>query len=276
MTRPVQARRFKFLGERFLVLIFGSIVIGVIGYIVAEWVPTTPKSIILGLASALVALGVVTFASEFILKSAFTEDVLGISELKHEVYNAGILQVAEESEITWLDLLGETRTVDVVGLRPSRLQANVWPHILRLAAARDLNVSIHFVDPDSVAAGNLAARLGETNEHYIDEIKRVAKNIEQEWKRAKTTVAWRGRRSTLQIEAIDAAPMHSIVKVDGKSCLIVEPALVSAGSQSTMVMVFRDMAGRSFPQRWLEEGLQDISNVTVAPLFSDRAPGGTP
>lgn len=273
MTKPVHSKRFRFLGQRFIVLILASLVFGAAGYVAAEWLPPTPKSVVLGIASALVALGVVTFASEFILKGAFTEDVLDISNLKHEVYNAGILQVTDESEMNWQELISDTREVRVVALRPARFQQSMWRHILRLATDRDLTVRITLVDPKSSAVKQVAERLGETTEYYADEINRTAKAIENEWNRAKSTSAWRSRKSELHIDTISAASTHSIIRVDGKTCLIAEPVLADAGSQTTMVITFRDMAGMSFAQRWLADGLQDVAKYSEAPLYSDDGRG---
>jgi hypothetical protein len=271
VTRPVRPRRFRFLGERFTVLILGSLIVGIALYVVTEWLEGIPKSVVSGLASALFALGAVTFASEYILKTAFTEDVLDISDLKHEVYNAGIQRIADESDVDWSAMLESTRRVDVVALRPSRWQATMWPQILRSAGAHPLTVSVIFVDPISVSLTHMAHRLGVTPESYADEIKRTAHAVENEWKREKA--GWANSRSTLQIGIVDAVSTHSIVRVDGSTCLIAEPVLAAAGSQATLAFIFRDVVGISLAQKWLAGGIQDISERCGVPLFSDVQQG---
>lgn len=252
-------------------LILASLVVGIFLYVVAEWSEGILKSIVSGMASALLALGVVTFASEYILKTAFTEDVLAISELKHEIYNAGIQKIAGESDVDWSAILASTRRVKVVALRPSRWQATMWPQILRSAGAHPLEVSVIFIDPGSASLTHMAHRLGETSDGYADEIKRTARAVENEWKRAKA--GWGNRESMLQVDIVDAVSTHSVVRVDGSTCLIAEPVLAAAGSQETLVFIFRDVVGQSLPQKWLTDGIQDIAERCGIPLFSDVQQG---
>lgn len=221
-----------------------------------------------GIASAVLALGIVTFASEFILKTAFTEDVLDISNLRHEIYNAGIERVSNESDIDWAAICTSSRNVRVVALRPSRWKETMWPHILRSASSHPLAIQVVFVDPESASLNLMAHRLDVAPETYAAEIKETARAVESEWKRSKTRASW-NKQSTIQIDIIDGVSAHSVVRVDGITCLIAEPLLAASGSQATMVFVFRDMEGASVPQRWLAEGLDDVNERVGVPLYSD-------
>jgi len=117
----------------------------------------------------------------------------------------------------------------------------------------------------------MAHRLGETSDGYADEIKRTARAVENEWKRAKA--GWGNRESMLQVDIVDAVSTHSVVRVDGSTCLIAEPVLAAAGSQETLVFIFRDVVGQSLPQKWLTDGIQDIAERCGIPLFSDVQQG---
>lgn len=267
MTRPVKPRRFRLLGERFTVLIIGSLLLSLVLYVISAGVVGVAQSIISGLASALFALGIVTYTSEYVLKSAFTEDILDITELKHEIYNVGIQQIILEGNVSWPNFLASTREVTIVTLRPSRWHATMWPSVLHLAARRQVQVSVIFIAPSSQSSALMAQRLGLTPEIYAEEVKRIARTIEDEWKREK--VDWPANGSTLEIQQVDVVSMHSLVRVDGGACLIAEPVLTSAGSQATLCFIFRDIEGRSVAEKWLAGGLQDIRSRCGVPVWTD-------
>jgi hypothetical protein len=168
-------------------------------------------------------------------------------------------------------VLDTTRQVEVISLRPGRWQATMWPQILRSAGEHSLAVWVMLVDPDSSALPHMAHRLGMTPESYADEIKRTAETIENEWKREKAS--WPGSKSTLQIDLVDAVSTHSLVRVDGTTCMIAEPVLAAAGSHATLAFIFRDVGGASLPHKWLRGGMQDIVDRRGVPLFSDVQPG---
>jgi hypothetical protein len=104
-------------------------------------------------------LAVVTFTSEFVLKTAFTEDVLEITELKREIYNAGVLQIGEESAFSWSEFAASSRMFTAISLRPTWWVSRVWPHVLSLAKQMPCRIDVLSVDPESPAARDTAMRL---------------------------------------------------------------------------------------------------------------------
>jgi len=242
--------------------------VGLALYVWSTKLTGIPNSIVSGLASAFVTLAIVTFASEYILKTAFTEDVLEITELKHEIYNAGIMQIVEESSFSWADFIGTSGTFTAVSLRPSAWVNRVWPHVLNLAKQIPCRINISFVEPESVAARDTALRLGLDPDVYSIQINQAARDIEHEWKRAKAAASWR-HESRLTVDFVDRAPSHSLARVDGKSCLLIEPIVGGAGSQSTVCFTFRDMNGQPFPDQWLAEGMNDVDMTSGTPYYTD-------
>jgi hypothetical protein len=267
VTEPLVQRRYRLFGERFRFLIAASALLGLGLYVSASYLNGVLNSVATGFASTLVALAVVTFASEYILKTAFTEDVLSITELKREIYNVGIVQVVEESQFSWLELVSASREITSVSLRPASWTSRVWPHVLTIARQRECKVMVAFIRPDSSASREAACRLGIDPNTYSVQIKQAAKEIEEEWKRAKAGPSWRAQGSQLTIQFIGLPLAHSLTRVDGKSCLVIEPMVGGAGS--TVCLVFRDMNGQPFPDQWIADGVRDLQSGFEVPYYTD-------
>lgn len=229
-----------------------------------------PASVLSGLASAFVALGIVTIISETLLKNAFTADLLELVGIERELYNAGVLSITEEPDFDWRQFTGEAGKVEAIVLNPVRWRTSVWPHLLRVARRPGgRNITVSFIDPTAEGVVQHAARLTrETPTTYGAQVTSVADALEQDWKSGQI-----GSRavdmSELTINFLPYVPPYSVVRADSATCIVLTPVFPDAGGQEGRCIVFREMAGTTSPHEWCAEGIGLLVRAAPAPQYTN-------
>lgn len=103
--------------------------------------PTPIKDAAIAIASSLLSVAIALLITELALKPIYVRDILGVAELKSELYNTGLESVKRMTQSNFADVYHGCYAFDVAGT-PEQVQ-QVWPAALEAAHFARSDVHLH-------------------------------------------------------------------------------------------------------------------------------------
>lgn len=226
-----------------------------------------PNSILSAFASALLAIGVVSLISEFILKVTFTNELLDLVGLEKHLHEVGSRFVREGSSIDWPAFLARGSEITAILLEPAPWTGREWSHVVSAAKDRATRVKIYLPDPQADPSRTVAEHLQRDVAEYRQELSQAADTMERTWKGARKATAPLHPASSLTIEYLAAAPAYSMVTSDDDAVLLLQSIVAGDAPPDNLALGFR--ARRGFMAQWVTERLREIDETATAPKWTD-------
>jgi hypothetical protein len=217
--------------------------------------------------TTLLTIGIVSFASEHLLRKALTRDLLSKIGLRDRLHNAGLDEIVTWTRYPCEGVFSASQTNTVVALRPASIVERLWPEIETSAGFSPVTFNIYFPDPESRSFEPLAARLAIDPHAYRTQVETAFEDLKKKWTRAAEVKQNLNPKSKIAIHYVGEDLGHSLIASEGSFVLLVEPFNPSDGSDEPMAFRFRRRDELSVRAVWIQDSLNDLVQRKLIPIW---------
>lgn len=196
------------------------------------------KTLVITVATAILAIGGITLVYETYLRRTLTQDVLALVQLEESLADSGIQAVSKRSSVDWRTFFANAETVRLLPVDPIAWIVDEWVHAADASLHRDPTIEVYLPNPAGASLPLIAARLGHAPNPFGAEVQRILTRVETDCK----TLHARHRAGRFTIYTYDGAPSFGLAVVDQRFVLSV-PGLLDVPGAAKMIAL-RSSAAR--------------------------------
>jgi len=238
-----------------------TLVAVILTYYAASRDPGVVTTTIQTVASALLAIGLVTLVYDLLIRQAFTRDVLDAVHISENLTNARVQRISNQLNLDWEAILAGCTNFSILLLDPSSWIEREWNHVLTAGRQRIVHVVAYLPKANTPGFGVLAEHLGFEHDEFEDRINNARSVCENMWNNAARGEPRLKKGSTLRIRLYDAVPGYGLVIADDHAVVTLPGSLDKSAGAGYVLVHFTGVAG-SFPASWLSAQLGPLTELT--------------
>lgn len=206
-------------------------------------------------------LAVVSFGWEFLVRRQHGRELKHYLNLGASVSASGLQGVGFVSEIDWPDLLKGANVVRVSALDASWLQEHAF-RLCDVARQRSLQLEFAVAGSGTYGARSNAARLGITEDEWVERVQEAADEAVRIWREAPNTGEALHSGSKLTVALHDSDESYDVFAIDAVTIVALAAPRGQASRRERMYMQFEQVAS-SHPTSFLRSDLDRFATLTV-------------
>jgi hypothetical protein len=191
------------------------------------------KTLLITVATAILAIGGISFLYETYLRRTLTQDVLQLVQLEESLADSGVRAISKRSTVDWRQFFSGAERIRLLPIDPVSWRADEWVHVADIALHRDPTIEIYLPNPTGVSLADVANRLGRGEDSFESEISRILRELEAECKALHAR--FRGR---MTIYTYDGTPSYGISVADDRFVVAVPDLFKVPGAAQIIAMQF--------------------------------------
>lgn len=227
---------------------------------VASLVPSNAPLNAVG--SALISIAGALFITEIILKPIYTNDILEIVGVDHELQQSGLASLRVESQTDLAGFYEHSNGIVAFVSEPQSFRERHWPEIVSAARSRGISVTILVPERGRAASAQLIGL--ETSDGYDTIVSQMCAAIEQDW-RGRVDARLVHAQSQLTIEPIATVPPYGVALTDRGLSIILNP--IAPTPTSSRLAIMFNIRGRSHVLDWVRERTGALQSLRGTPYW---------
>jgi hypothetical protein len=214
------------------------------------------RTLLLTIATAIFAIGGITFVYETYLRRTLTQDVLEIVQLDERLVESGVQAVSKRNSVDWHDFFSKSDRVILLPINPVAWQGDEWVHLTDVPLRRDASVEVYLPNPRGSSLGVVAARLGIEEGSLRADIQRILLEVERDCK----GMFERCPQGRFTLLTYDGSPSYGLAVADDRVIISI-PSLMTIPS-APQIVAFRFGPGSdNLIDTWVEQQFATIPDV---------------
>jgi hypothetical protein len=223
------------------------------------------ETVVGGLGTVFVSLGLITIVQEVYLREALVGELLEFVGLQRRLFDAGIQEVCGSSDLDWKAFLDGGENYRLLLIEPTVFVDRDWNHVLDSARTRPVTVEVFLPNPNGPVLSAIATAEGFTDQQFKQSLERAERSLQDSWTTASHSQPALMPGSSFELRFYDEIPAFGLLMCDDRVVLIANHVL---GNQpGAAVMAFRFEAESSTLTRpWFDAQIERLRDI--APSYA--------
>jgi hypothetical protein len=227
------------------------------------------ETVLGGIGSVVVSLGLITIVQEVYLREALVRELLEFVGLQRRLFDAGIQEICSSPDLDWKKFLQDGETYRLLLIEPTVFVDRDWNHVLDSGRSRAISVEVYLPNPEGPSLDVVAAVEGLRNDEFKQSLERAGRSLQDSWTTAALSKPALVGGSAFALRFYDQVPALALLMCDEDIVFIANRVVDNRAGGAVMAFRFR-ATSNILTRAWADEQIARLREL--APSYAAEVP----